>query len=180
MKTQSVYKIAIIVLGVVMFSVSSEAQETNGTLTPAINKSTYRTAFGLRAGITSGLTIKHFVTEAGAIEGIAGVWPNSFTLTALYEHHVSAGAPGLYMYFGGGAHAAFGTGRIYYYENSGRRDFYRSGDVGVGMDGIIGIEYKIAPIPLAVSMDMKPFFEMNTNGRAYLSLDPGIGVKVAF
>jgi hypothetical protein len=48
------------------------------------------------------------------------------------------------------------------------------------MDGIIGIEYKIAPIPLAVSLDMKPFFEMNTNGRAYLSLDPGIGVKVAF
>jgi hypothetical protein len=91
MKTQSVYKNAIIVIGVILFSLSSSAQENNETLTPAINKSTYRTAFGLRAGITSGLTIKHFVTNAGAIEGIVGVWPNSFTITALYEHHVNAG-----------------------------------------------------------------------------------------
>lgn len=179
MKTISYYIITFILVVAINTNLAN-AQDQPEPLTPAINKTTYRTAFGLRGGVTSGFTVKQFVSDLGAIEGIVGIWPNSLTLTALYEQHVNAGVPGLYMYYGGGAHAAFGTGRIHYYEYNNRRDFYARGDIGIGMDGILGIEYKIQPIPLAISLDMKPFFEVNTNGRTYLSLDPGLGVKVAF
>lgn len=147
----------------------------------AINTNTYRTAIGLRAGGTSGLTIKHFFGENNAaVEGIIGVWPNALSLTALYEKHVSTGAEGLNWYYGGGGHVVFESGRYYnrdyyYYRNS-----YRNGGVGLGVDGIIGIEYKINPIPFAISLDLKPLIEVNTEGGTFFAVDPGLGLKLTF
>jgi hypothetical protein len=31
-----------------------------------------------------------------------------------------------------------------------------------------------------LSFDLKPFIEFNTRGRAWTSLDPGLGIKVTF
>lgn len=144
--------------------------------------STYKTAVGLRAGETSGLTIKHFTGESSALEFIIGVWPYGFSGTALFEKHTNAGVEGLNWYYGGGTHAAVQSGRIYYAYSDRRYDYYyRTGsDLGLGVDGIVGVEYKIKPIPFAVSLDLKPFVEVNTVGAAFIGLDPGLGVKVAF
>lgn len=143
---------------------------------------TYSTAIGLRAGETSGLTFKKFVGGPNAIEFIVGVWPYGFSATGLYERHANAGLEGLNWYYGGGGHVAEQSGRIYYAYRDRRYDYYyRSGsDLGIGIDGIVGLEYKIKPIPFAVSLDLKPFLEVNTAGAAFISLDPGLGVKVAF
>lgn len=137
----------------------------------------YNTAIGLRAGGTSGLTIKRFVGN-NAIEGIIGFAPNAFSITGLYEIHAAAfNEPGFKWYYGGGAHVAF-TGNNYYWRDNSR--YYRNTGVGLGIDGIIGLEYKINPIPIAISLDLKPFVEMNTNGGIYSFIDPGLGIKVAF
>lgn len=145
--------------------------------------SDYRTALGIRAGGTSGVTFKRFVGSGNALEFIAGAWSYGFSLTGLYENHQNAGVPGLNWYYGGGAHIAAETGRVYYRYYYDRRYeyFYRTGsDVGLGVDGIVGLEYKIRPIPVALSLDLKPFIEVNTAGGAFLGLDPGLGIKVAF
>jgi hypothetical protein len=147
---------------------------------PAINTDTYRTAIGLRVGGTSGLTVKHFNGSGSAIEGIVGIWDDAFSITGLYEKYAYAGATGLNWYYGGGVHVAVEND---YYNDDDRyyyRDNYRDGGVGLGIDGIVGIEYKITPIPFAVSFDLKPFIEINTNGGTFFSLDPGIGLKFAF
>lgn len=154
-----------------VFPFTTHAQSTS---------STYHTAIGLRAGGTSGLTVKHFMGSGAALEGIVGLWNNAFSLTGLYEKHVGAGAPGLNWYYGGGFHVAAQNNRFdnrnrYYY-----RDYYADGGVGIGIDGILGIEYKINPIPFAISVDLKPFLEINTNGGSFFALDPGIGLKFAF
>ena len=57
---------------------------------------------------------------------------------------------------------------------------YHQGGIGLGIDGVIGLEYKIPTIPIAISIDVKPFLEVNTSGGAWLSLDPGLGIKIAF
>lgn len=147
------------------------------------SKPSYRTAIGLRGGETSGLTIKHFSKSSGnAVEGIVGMWPGSFSLTALYEHYTPIATPGLAWYAGLGGHIAFrSTVTLDYTDVYGfRRYYYRYDNTALGIDGIIGIEYKIPPIPMAISLDMKPFVEVNQDGNVYLLLDPGIGVKVTF
>lgn len=143
---------------------------------------TYSTAIGLRAGETSGITFKKFVGGPNALEFIVGVWPYGFSATGLFEKHANAGLDGLNWYYGGGGHVAVQSGRIYYAYRHRRYDYYyRTGsDLGLGIDGIVGLEYKIKPIPFAVSLDLKPFLEVNTAGAAFIGLDPGLGVKVAF
>ena len=153
---------------------------------PAINTENYHTAIGLRAGGTSGLTIKHFMGNGNAIEGIVGAWPNAFSVTGLYEWHVAqAGAPGLKWYYGVGGHAAFYSDRYYYYRegpNGRPYRYYRyvGNGTGLGVDGILGLEYKIPPIPFALSLDIKPYVEFNTNNAVYMAFDPGLGIKFTF
>ncbi|MBS3913859.1 MAG: hypothetical protein KG003_05130 [Bacteroidetes bacterium] len=139
----------------------------------------YNNAIGLRAGLTSGLTIKHFMGNSRAIEGIIGIWPYSTSITGLYEVYKGAGAAGLNWYYGGGAHASFYTGRIYYNRYYDR--YYRAyDDHAFGLDLILGLEYKIPEIPFALSLDIKPFLEIHRGGGTYTALDPGLGLKIAF
>lgn len=170
---------AIILAGLLTLPFLSKAQDGN---TPDFSADpTYRTAIGVRAGGTSGLTIKHFTGANTALEGIVGVWPNALGLTLLVERHVNAfNEPGLNWYYGAGGHVAFAADRYYYEAPRGYRYRYYGDYVGAGVDGILGIEYKIVPIPFAISLDLKPFVEVNTNSNVYVGLDPGLGIKVAF
>lgn len=145
----------------------------------AINTYTYNTAVGVRGIGTSGLTIKYFNSSSTAFEGILGLGPDAFSITLLYETYTNAfDEPGLYWYYGVGGHLATQTDWVYY---DGIRGYRREkGDLGIGVDGIFGIEYKINEVPIAVSLDVKPFLEVTTNGDAYLALDPGLGVKFTF
>lgn len=148
-------------------------------------QSNYNTAIGLRAGETSGLTIKHFIGDQTALEGILGAWRHGFSATLLFEKHQSISNLGaLNLYYGAGGHLAFENSYYnrYYYENRKYYyyDYYSKGGMGIGIDGIIGLEYKIPNIPVAFSLDLKPFVEFNTNGGVWTSIDPGLGIKVAF
>lgn len=147
--------------------------------TLSINSSSYNTAIGIRGIGTSGITIKHFTSSSRAFEGIIGFWPDAFSATLLVERYVNAfGEPGLNWYYGIGGHVAAQTNWTYY---EGNRVYTReSGELGLGVDGIFGMEYKIREIPIAISFDLKPFVEVTTSGNAYLALDPGLGVKLAF
>lgn len=145
----------------------------------AVNSYSYNTAFGIRGLGTSGLTIKHFTGRSKAIEGIVGLYPDAFSVTLLFENYVNAfDQPGLNWYYGFGGHIATETDWVYYENYRGYRR--ADGDFGVGVDGIFGIEYKINEVPIAISLDVKPFLEVTTNGAAYLAVDPGLGIKVAF
>ncbi len=147
--------------------------------TPAINTSSYSTAIGVRGFGTSGLTIKHFNSKTNAIEGIIGFGPYALSATILFEKYVNAfDEPGLNWYYGFGGHIA--TQSNWTYVDGWRRYNRENGDFGVGIDGIFGMEYKIREIPIAISLDVKPFLEVTTRGNAYLALDPGLGVKFTF
>ncbi|MFN3916612.1 MAG: hypothetical protein ACK4K0_02615 [Flavobacteriales bacterium] len=148
--------------------------------------STYNTAIGLRAGETSGLTIKHFTGSNTAFEGIIGLWHHGLSATLLIEKHKSAfNVSGLNWYYGGGGHLVVQTRRSYYYYHRDRyyRYYYRgysSGELGIGIDGIVGLEYKIPPIPFAISIDVKPMIEVTSRGSMFWGLDPSLGIKFTF
>lgn len=111
----------------------------------------YTTAFGLRGGLGSGFTIKHFISGTHAVEGIVSSRYRGFNVTGLYEVTNALPTAGLNWYYGGGAHIGFWHGKYanpWFTEN-------RSYTV-IGVDGILGIEYTFLDLPINISLDWKP------------------------
>ena len=131
----------------------------------------YKTSIGLRGGWTSGITAKHFFSESRAIEGIfSSGWRDKWSgyqITGLYEIHKAAftkdDAEGFFWFYGAGAHFATGYRVEYWHETgkyTGYYDHYSYSTIGI--DGIFGLEYKIADLPITLGVDLKPFFEIPT------------------
>jgi hypothetical protein len=139
--------------------------------------SEYKAAFGLRAGETSGITFKYNTTSSTGFEIIAGIWSNWLSLTGLYEKRAAAfNVEGMKWFYGAGGHVVFKTSTYY---NEGRT-YDRGDQFALGVDGIVGLEYKIPQIPFAISLEVKPLMEINADGNMFLSIDPGFGVKFTF
>jgi hypothetical protein len=100
----------------------------------------------------------------------------------LYERHVGLGTNGFKFYYGAGAHINHQYNRKLYYDSLRDRYVYRytGSAVGLGIDGIVGLDYKIPAIPLALSVDLKPFAEVNNYGDLFFAADPSLGIKLAF
>lgn len=141
-------------------------------------QSGYTTGIGLRGGAASGLTIKHFIKSDAAIEGIIS---SSFkyrgtTITVLYEKHAQAfNATGLQWYYGLGGHIGFYNGRHYY--DKGHRHYDEDRIYGVGIDGILGLEYYIRDIPFTVGADVKPYINIPYGGGFW---DTALHVRYVF
>jgi hypothetical protein len=117
----------------------------------------YNTGVGLRLGFSNGLTVKHFIGHRSALEGLLSTRWRGFEITGLYEVHNQAfDVERLNWYFGGGGHIGFWNG-----DNT----YGRWGDEGVnyiviGIDGILGIEYNFEAVPVNISLDWKPAFNL--------------------
>ena len=127
----------------------------------------YQTALGIKFLDGAGITLKHFINDRDALEGIGFFWTQGTRITGLYElHYDIAGAPGLKWYVGPGAHVGF------YNTKYGNGSF-------VGVDGVLGLDYKINRAPLNLSLDWQPSFEFGT-GRGFTGSWGGLGVRYTF
>jgi hypothetical protein len=139
----------------------------------------YKTSLGARVGGTSGVSVKHFYSRNMAFEGLLGFFGNGTSITGLVEKHQTAfDTKGLKFYYGAGAHVAFYNGR-YYYRNGFWRDinYYDQREAAFGVNGIVGLEYTIDELPIAFSLDFKPFVEVGPGGYVGFSPDPSVGIK---
>src|ERR1700733_14507649 len=110
--------------------------------------SSYETAIGVKF-YPGALSIKHFVEENRALEGLLNFWDHGFRLTGLYELHGDiGGAPGLKWYVGPGAHVGWYNGTVYH------DYYYGNGAVSLGVDGVLGLDYKINGAPIDLSIDI--------------------------
>lgn len=108
---------------------------------------------GLRLGLPFGATARYFFDDANAVEGIAGAYAHTFTITGLYERHFDLSAlttDGFGWFVGGGAH--MGT----------RKTEDNVKFIG-GVDGIAGIDYTFPALPINLSIDWKPAIHFNTS-----------------
>lgn len=117
----------------------------------------YSTALGLRLGAAYGFTVKHFIKSDAAIEGILVTRWRGFYLTGLYEvTRPLSPNDNLYWYFGGGGHIGSWDG----HNTPGYFDDPDDNYLIVGVDGILGMEYTFQDIPLNLSLDWKPSFNL--------------------
>src|SRR5574343_951985 len=103
----------------------------------------YKFAAGIRLSnstptLNNSASIKYFVTETSAIEGLVS-FGSRFGLGGLLEIHKPLNQSGLRWFYGGGAYVGFEGGSTY-----------------LGPTGIVGLDYKFPNIPLNISLDWKP------------------------
>lgn len=115
----------------------------------------YKTSLGVRLGYPYGLTVKHFIGKKSALEGILASSWGGFVATALYEYENWTGKyPGLNWYWGAGVHAGFWDA----YNHPLIDDSY-TGSV-IGADFIIGLEYTFDEVPVNLSIDLLPTYNI--------------------
>ncbi len=114
--------------------------------------STYKTALGIKF-YPGGITLKSFIKPDVALEGIGYFYSDGFRITGLYEFHGDiTGVNGLKWYVGPGAHIGFwnDTWKTKYPD--------RNGGAAIGIDGVLGLDYKFTGAPINMSLDWQPSF----------------------
>ena len=115
----------------------------------------YNTGIGLRGGSDYGLTIKHFIENDTAFEGIISTRWKGYNVTGLFEKHKNAfDLTSLNWYYGLGGHIGFWDGN-----NVKWADDKESYTI-IGIDGILGLELSISEIPFSISIDWKPAYNL--------------------
>jgi hypothetical protein len=134
--------------------------------------SEYTTALGIKFYPT-GITLKSFIKSDRALEGIGYFYNDGFRFTGLYELHFDIeGAEGLKWYVGPGAHIAF-------WNNTWENKYPGNGSLGIGVDGVLGLDYKISGAPINLSIDWQPSF--NFVGYNYFEGGwGGLGIRYTF
>lgn len=188
-------RFALIWLILINFSIHSALQaQTLHTKTNSIHGggSGYKTGIGLRGGLESGITLKHFIKDGTAIEGIfsRGWGYRGMRITGLLEIQKPINSvEGLNWFFGLGAHIGFYNGAYYgyyghvgggYYDKHGNwhPNGYRSSYTTFGIDGILGLEYQFADFPFTIGLDIKPFFDFVGRGDHYA--DGAFSIRYVF
>ncbi|TCD28573.1 hypothetical protein EZ456_04065 [Pedobacter psychrodurus] len=135
----------------------------------------YKTAVGVKFLYGISLTAKHFLKEKHALEGIFTYrgfngLGTQIGVSVAYEYHQPInGAPNLKWYVGGGGH----------FEYFSFDDDLVDPATTIGALGVLGLEYKLKSIPIAISADWQPVFTFNSGG-GFSAENGGIGVKYTF
>ncbi len=161
------FKKFIVVALTLFLMISTQAQSRT------TNSSSYKTALGVKVWDGGGISLKHFFNK-NAGELIGYFYGHGFRLTGLYEiHGPISGATGLKWYLGPGAHIGFYDG---HHGNHFHYDDHTHTHIGI--DGVIGLEYKFRGAPINVSIDWQPAFEFGDGG-IYGNWG-GLGIRYTF
>ena len=120
------------------------------------NAASYKTALGAKISAGVAASYKMFVTPKNALEVQSTFFKQGVRLVGLYEFHSYsfAGVPGLGWYIGPGAHVGFWKKNY--------RDKYNS-TADIGIDGVIGLDYRIKNAPINLSLDWQPSLSLLGN-----------------
>jgi hypothetical protein len=140
----------LLIFSVVMYSAQGQSMGRS-----------YQTALGFKF-YPGALSVKHFVNKSNAIEGLGYFWQYGSRITGLYEIHGNInGAPGLKWYVGPGAHVGFWNNK--WKDRYGRRNVSSY----FGVDGVLGLDYKINRAPINLSIDWQPSFSFGDDIEGY-------------
>lgn len=149
-------------------------------LTQFAEAQNYKTGVGLRAGWSNGLTVKHFMKQGVAIEGILTTRWRGFLVTGLFEKHGRLKVNELQWFVGLGGHIGFwnegwrkGSKNHPWFDND--KDTYTA----IGLDAIIGLEYAFKEIPFSLSLDWKPVINLS-GGNGFWGDEAAISIRYTF
>ena len=154
-----------------VFAVSVSLAVLAGTQAGAQN---YNSAIGARLGYPVSISYKTFLTAEHALEGYVGfrTWRNySYSsINAAYQVHFPLeGIENLQWYIGAG-------GGIYLW-NYDVRPRERNTEIGLGIQGYLGLDYTIPDLPINVFVDWIPTFFISGYRTGFYASYGNIGVR---
>ena len=105
----------------------------------------YKVAIGIRLSsaaptLSNSVSVKYFMNDRNAIEGLVSFGPTRFGIGGLFEVHQLIGSvPAFTWFYGGGGYVGFQSGNTY-----------------LGPTGVLGLDYKFQNAPINLSLDWKP------------------------
>jgi hypothetical protein len=160
-----------VLTAIVLLSVIAVQAQSKST-----NSSRYKTALGVKVWDGGGISLKHFFNGNNAGELIGYFWRNGFRLTGLYEiHGPISGATGLKWYIGPGLHVGAYNNHHYHHHDGHYHDSHAS----IGIDGVLGLDYKFNSAPINISLDWQPSFEF-ADGHSFNGSWGGLGIRYTF
>lgn len=160
----------IVALFLIVFSIAAAAQSRS------TNSTSYKTALGVKVWDGGGISLKHFFNDRNAGELIGYFWRHGFRLTGLYEiHGPIEGAAGLKWYIGPGAHIGAYNNEHHHHNDNRHHHSHAS----IGIDGVLGLDYKFNNAPINLSIDWQPSFEF-TDGHGFNGSWGGLGIRYTF
>ena len=154
-------KIGLLILSMTLVITITNAQNKTA------NSLTYKTAAGIKIWDGAGISLKTFLDSKNALEFIGFFNGNGTRITGLYEIHGDLNTESnLKWYIGPGAHVGF-------YKIADEHKAY------VGVDGVVGLDYKFKNLPLNLSLDWQPSFEFGS-GRGFSGDWGGLGIRYTF
>jgi hypothetical protein len=132
----------------------------------------YNRAIGVKIPGGLSLTYKKFVSDTRNIEAQLTAWHQGFRVAGLYEFNFYAfdKLPELSWFVGPGAHIGF-------WKSAYQKTYNSKADVGI--DGIIGLDYKFKNIPLNASVDWEPAVTL-VGSAGFTPVFGGIAVRYTF
>lgn len=132
----------------------------------------YKNAIGGRFGSANGISFKTGLKKNTMLELIGNFRSNSnfnyFQVTGLYEvYNPINGAEGLNWFYGGGATIGSVKQKGY------------NGDLYLGANGVLGLDYKFKDAPINLSLDWIPTLQL-TPSTDFYSGDVGLGIRFTF
>ena len=154
--------LSVIVILTVATSVSAQKRTNYNT------SESYQTALGVKF-YPGAITIKHFINDNTALEGLGYFWERGGRITGLYEIHGNINdVAGLKWYIGPGAHLGFYNTKY-------------GGGTSIGIDGVLGLDYKFQGAPINLSLDWQPSFEFGNNyGNGFSGNWGGFAIRYTF
>ncbi|WP_165953178.1 hypothetical protein [Pedobacter changchengzhani] len=137
-----------------------------------VNAQNYKNAIGGRFGNANGITFKTGLNKGAMLELVGNFRSTKgidyLRLTGLYEvYNPINGAAGLTWYYGGGG--TIGSYKVKELD----------GDVYLGLNGVLGLDYKFKGAPINLSLDWIPTLQLTPDASFY-SGDVGLGVRFTF
>ncbi len=110
------------------------------------NSNDYKTAIGVKVWNGGAINLKTFISEKNALEFSGFFYNRGTRISGLYEMHGDLNTDGnLRWYLGFGGHVSL----------------YK-GYTAAGVDGVIGIDYKVPSAPLNFALDWQPALELGS------------------
>jgi hypothetical protein len=130
---------------VAVFSITVSMAQSN-------KSASYKTAIGMKF-YPGAVSFKQALNASKCLEVNAYFW-KGIRVTGLYElHYEIRGVDGLRWYIGAGAHITMYSEDI--------NETY-AGKNYIGIDGVLGLDYKVPGAPLNLSLDWQPSIELGS------------------
>ena len=136
----------------------------------------YERSAGVRLGRSGGVTYKRFIHAEEAIELLLSGRNNGLQLTGTYQYHKPLDfnfSDRFYLHYGVGGHFGYEKRNDYRFIRQFNTPppptdpFGQTFEVGprrqsqftMGIDALVGVEYRWLSVPITLGIDLKPYFD---------------------